>query len=184
MNDQDAWAPAPWLPVRVRRQLVAADAREAVQEQRDVAGREARDEARRAGAVALYVEQAAARGEDVSALDVATGRVSGRGLDEIFGDALEAASRADAVSVARASREGTVPEPVHVFAGEPVIHQPAQQQRGAVALAMANMRRHFDDRRAARRRADQADERLHWGLVDGVTPKPRRDPLIDGTARR
>jgi len=71
------------LPPRVARMVAQADAREAVEAKRAQAEREARNEAVHAEVVEFYRQQAEARGEDITALEVATGRVSGRSLADI-----------------------------------------------------------------------------------------------------
>ena len=107
------------LPPRVARMVAQADAREAVEAKRAQAEREARNEAVHAEVVEFYRQQAEARGEDITALEVATGRVSGRSLADIFADAQQAGDFEDAVAAARAARE-TGSGPVPVFAGEPL----------------------------------------------------------------
>jgi hypothetical protein len=168
--------------------VAQADAREAAEAKRAEVEREARNEEVQAQAVEFYRQQAEARGEDITALDVATGRLSGRSLAEIFADASEAANRADAVAAARASREaGTAP--VHVFVGDVQLPQPSARSRGPIGRAMDSRLRHFRDAREARQRTAMAESHLaegrdDYGILNGVKPPRRRQAEVIGPSHR
>jgi len=167
------------LPPRVARMVAQADAREAVEAKRAQAEREARNEAVHAEVVEFYRQLAEARGEDITALEVATGRVSGRSLADIFADAQQAGDFEDAVAAARAARE-TGSGPVPVFAGEPILHE-APRARGAIGQRMFNTYRHWQELRAARQRVDAAEDSLagDYGFVCDAPPcRPREIELV------
>jgi hypothetical protein len=83
-----------WLPVATRRAMAAAERAEAREAREAEAERDQRAEAKRNAAMELYQQQAAERGEHVSALAIVTGR-AGRTLGEIFATAEVMASRED-----------------------------------------------------------------------------------------
>jgi len=158
-----SWEPSG-LPPRVARLVAQADAMEMVAGQREEAERAQRNEAVAADALRLYAEQEAARGRDLTALELATGTIKGRDLTAIFADAMAAGDHADAIAAARASRDGTAGVP-QVFVGEPVIRE-AARSRGPVGRAMDRRLRHFHDRQAARRAEAAAAAALNdIGLV-------------------
>jgi hypothetical protein len=123
MTDQFAgWGVPSFLPQAVAMRMRQADAQEAV------AAGEAEDEAEthreelRQRHLGLYAQQAAARGELVSAVALATGQVSGRTVADILAAGAAAGDREDLVTEARLRREGHGdPEPLHVEFGEPTI---------------------------------------------------------------
>lgn len=107
---------AGWLPAGVqRRQAVEdqAERREARQAERDRADRQEQAAERALGA---YRAAAEARGESIGAVELATGQGLGRGLDDIFSDAIAAADHEDARQAARAHREAGI-EPEHIMVG-------------------------------------------------------------------
>jgi hypothetical protein len=119
MTEQADWGVPDWLPLAAQRNLIheAAQQRaDAVRAERDLEGRRDRlhDEALQA-----YRQAAEARGEYVSALELAAGEVAGRTVQDVFASALEAAEREDARSAARERRERQ--GEAHVEFGEPVI---------------------------------------------------------------
>ncbi len=110
---------AGWLPPAVARRVADDDAHERAQARRDEAERADQADACRENALAAYKTAAEARGEVVSAVQLATGEGIGRTTADIFGDAIAAADREDARTAARQRHEdGEV-----VFIDrEPVLH--------------------------------------------------------------
>jgi hypothetical protein len=171
------------LSDRTRRQIADAEARERAQSARDAEVAEVWREAVHQQALRVYVEMAQGRGEDLSAADIAMGRVSGRSIQEILAAAVAAAAEQDRAEVYRGSRQSA--ELVHVNVAEPVLHEPVAARSG-IRLALHNRMRHFADRREAQRRADAAGQRLHdgdYGLVgEAPAPRPRPEEIVDLTA--
>jgi hypothetical protein len=193
MNDQDAWAPAPWLPVRVQRQIAAINVADDHEAREAETQRAANAEARlqedlgqwqmaHGDLTVLELEQLKAKAETLKKKD--RDRMAAEAA-QVFLSEMFAQLKAKDEREKELNLVGSVQtEHLSSLSPEPVIHQPVQQ-RGAIGLAMANMRRHFNDRQAARRAAQTADNHLaDYGLVSGVSTRPRPDPLIDGTVRR
>ena len=155
MSEQEGFN-AVWLPLppRAQRLMLQEDARELREARQAEEAREAAAESRRAGALELYRQQAAMRGEDVSAFALATGQVSGRSVSDILTAAAAAGDREDAVAAARASREGA--QPVHVEVGEPILHHGPVPKRGKIGMELFHRYRHWKDMVDARRRFEEA----------------------------
>jgi hypothetical protein len=166
------------------REQQAIDARDAVESKRAEQERERRAEEYQAQTTEFYRQQAELRGEEISALDVATGRVSGRSLAEIFEDARQAGDREDVLAAARLSRAGGS-GPLHLMAGdEPLIHA-SSRTRGPVGRALDNRRRRFDDRRAAERAAAAAQASLNdVGFVCDAPPRRESEVDVIGPSHR
>jgi hypothetical protein len=111
MTDQADWGVPDWLPLAAQRNLIHEAAQQRAEAKR--AELERADHADRAHdkALAAYREAAEARGEYVSAVDVAAGRVPGRTVADVFRGALEAGEREDARAAVRDRRaaQGEVP---------------------------------------------------------------------------
>jgi hypothetical protein len=185
MSELEAGWFAGQLPVRIAAALAKQDAKEALEARRAEEAREERAEEWAQRNMAMAREAAEARGELVSALDVATGHVTGRSIRDIFASAIAAADASDRVAAARASREGT--GRVHVeYVADPVLHT----GRGEVGLAIFHRARHFADRVRARRAADAAemDEANRIPLARPVQLNREREPqapaYLDGRPLR
>jgi hypothetical protein len=118
MNDSLASFGVPdWLPVAAQRNLIHEEALR----RRDAAVAERELEARRADLheknLHAYRQAAEARGEYVSALELATGQVTGRTMADVFRDAREAGDREDARAAVRARKEAQGEVPVLVGEG-------------------------------------------------------------------
>ena len=182
MTEVAGWGAAPdFLPPSVARRALRDDAREAIAEKQAEAEREALAEERHSRAMTLYCQQAEARGEEISAVALATGKIRGRSVQDILTAAVAAADRADVITEARLHRDGHGdPEPLHVEFGEPVIAV------SPVKRSILTRSRHWQEwqekKKAAEaaRRAVEADRDL--GLVDGVTFRPRSEPPAVPTA--
>jgi hypothetical protein len=108
-----------WLPERVQRRQDAEDRAEEREARRAEKAQEDAAEAAQEKALAAYREQAEMRGEHISAMDLATGRIPARTVQDVFRDAMAAADREDARTAAREQREAQ--GGAHVEFGEPVI---------------------------------------------------------------
>jgi hypothetical protein len=153
MGEQSGLGSPCWLPPSVVRAQQLEDieqAREARQEQQR---REARREELHWANLTLAQRQAEARGQFVSVADAARGIGLGRSHADVLAEAEAAADRDDAIHEARARRFGIEPVP-HVNIGETVIHQVASTP---AARTIASRSRHFLERVAARRKADELD---------------------------
>jgi hypothetical protein len=165
------WGIPPSLPPAIRMRMEQADAQERLADKEAEEQQEARREELRQRNLGLYAAQAAARGELISAVALAQGRVSGRTVTEILDAGRMAGDQEDVVAAARAHREGHgVPEPLHIEVGEPVL----LQARSAIGRKIFNRARHFADLMAARRELVAAEKaavasRNDYGLVEGVT---------------
>jgi hypothetical protein len=106
-----------WLPPALARRHAVEDAHERAEARRAKAERQDRDAERHERALASYRAAAEARGEVVSAMEVARGEVGGRELGDIFADAAAAGDREDARQASRDRREDVV-----FIDREPVIH--------------------------------------------------------------
>ena len=106
-----------FLPPRLQRVMAAADAAERAAERRAERARAERAEEWHNRNVAMYRSAAAARGEDVMAIEMMTGQDLGRSLADVLADFAAAADREDARAARRAGKAGVD----HVFIGETVI---------------------------------------------------------------
>ncbi len=113
MSDQEGFG---WLPPSVARRMAAEEQRERREAREAERARQARAEAAQERAVALYAAQAQARGEDLSAMRLASGRGLGRTVEQTLADAIAAADHQDAREAARAKREAGI-ELAHVEVG-------------------------------------------------------------------
>lgn len=95
MTETAGWGVPSFLPPGVARRMVHADAQEAIAAKQAEAERELLAEERHSRAMALYCQQAEARGEEISALALATGQVRGRSVQDILTAASAAADCAD-----------------------------------------------------------------------------------------
>ena len=162
----EGWGSPAWLPAAARRQQAHEAAQEAV------AAKAAADEKSRLAEewhqrnMALYAEQAGLRGQEVSVIDLAAGRVSGRSVGAILGEAYQASLRQDAADAVRVQRHGTgAPQATEVFFGEPRLHQ----ARSRAGRKMFNQTRRFAEWQQRKAAADAArkalDAELDWGYV-------------------
>jgi hypothetical protein len=94
-----------FLPLATRKALQAEQAREHREAREAEAERELQIEARRSADLAMFRDQAEARGQHVSAMELATGQVAGRTIEDIFAEATVMADMADAREAARERRE-------------------------------------------------------------------------------
>jgi hypothetical protein len=119
MTEQADWGVPDWLPLAAQRNLIHEAAQQRADAARAEKARDARNEAAHEQALQAYRQAAEARGEYVSALELAAGEVTGRTVADVFASALEAAEHEDARAAARERRErqGEVP----VLVGEPSI---------------------------------------------------------------
>jgi hypothetical protein len=159
MSDLMGMGTPDWLPRSVvKRQL--EEERLQRKAAREEEARLASDhEARHQRALTLYKEQAEARGEEISVLDMAQGLVTGRSVGDILRAAEMASDAEDARQRAREAREGT-PPPVHINFDEPVIHVPVSP----VKRSIATRSRHFFEAVAARRAAEAAQAKVDADL--------------------
>ena len=181
MTEIAGWGVPGFLPPAVARRALRDDAREAIESKRAEAERELLAEERRSRAMALYAEQAELRGEVVTAMQLATGQVSGRSIADILAAASAAADRDDVITAARLHRDGHgEPERVHIEVGEPVI------VASPVKRTIASRSRRWQDwqeRKAAAEAAKRAVEAdLDHGLVDGVTFRRRSESAARSAA--
>jgi hypothetical protein len=176
MSDQ-GWA--AWLPPKAQREIAREDARETAEARRAEGERQAAAEEWRERNLAMAKADAEARGQEITAMQLATGQIRGRSLADIFADARRAADAQDARDAAQLRREGDGGR-VHVeFVDDPVLHH----GRGEVGLQLFNRARRFNDRIRARKALAAAEEReaIEIPLQRTVELKPRRD---DSDSRR
>jgi hypothetical protein len=181
MTETAGWGAAPgFLPPAVAMRMLRADAQDEIAAREAEAEREAHREELHQRHMALYQEQAAVRGELVSAVALATGKVPGRTVAEILAAGSAAGDREDLVVAARLHREGNGdPELLHVEVGEPTI----LHARSKTGWKIFNRARHFRDLLDARKalaEAEKAAERSRndYGLVEGVTVRAKEDPVV------
>jgi hypothetical protein len=175
------WGAPAWLPPGVQRRIAREDAAEARESRRAEAERETRVDEYRQRALAMYRDQAEARGEVVDALALARGEVPGRSVQDVLAAAVAASARDDARESARLHRDGHGdPEPVHVFVGEPRIGTAARSEAGRKIATRARRFRAVLEAKRALAAAEAAAEasRDDHGLVAGVRlqrpmPEPR-----------
>src|SRR5215468_8965915 len=105
MTEQAGWDVAGQLPPSIARRLAQADAQDAIAAREAEEARELRAESSRSANLALYREQAARRGEEISVLALAQGRVAGRTVGDILAAASAEADAQDARAAVRATRE-------------------------------------------------------------------------------
>lgn len=106
MSDDLAGFGVPdFLPLRTRRALQAEEIREHREAREAEAERERRAEAHRSANLAMFRDQAEARGQHISAMELATGQVAGRTIEDIFAGASAVADMADAREAARERRD-------------------------------------------------------------------------------
>jgi hypothetical protein len=180
------WGTPAWLPPGVARRQAQEDAREALESKRAAAERELRAEQRHQRALGAYCEAAAARGEVVSVMDLAAGRVTGRTVQAVFAEALAASEVDDRRDALRLQREGAG-APVHIEVAEPVI----LQARSETGRRIFSRSRRFFDVLEARRQLAAAEAaaratRDHFPLAQTVTLRSREDadPVTDVTVPR
>jgi hypothetical protein len=177
MTETAGWGVPAFLPPAVARRALRDDAAEVREARRAEAERERLAEERHQRALSLAVEQAAQRGEEISAMALATGQVRGRSVEDVLAAASAAADRNDVIAAARLHREGHGdPEPLHVEFGEPVI----LHARSETGRKIFNRARRFADLLEARRKLAAAEKaaaasRNDYGLVDGVTFRRRSE---------
>jgi len=94
-----------FLPLATRRALHAEEIREHREAKEAEAERERRAEARRSANLAMFKDMAEARGQHISAMELASGQVAGRTLGDIFAEASAMADMADAREAARERRD-------------------------------------------------------------------------------
>jgi hypothetical protein len=119
MTEQADWGVPGWLPLAAQRNLIHEAALQRADAARAEKAREAQAEAAHEQALQAYRQAAEARGEYVSALELAAGEVAGRTVQDVFASALEAAEHEDARVAAREHRERQ--GEAHVEFGEPSI---------------------------------------------------------------
>lgn len=181
---QDAAAGGPqtggwgtgWLPERIARRAALDDAREAREAREAEAERERRAEERHNRAVADYMADCQARGEQVDALALASGRLPGRTVADVLASARAAGDLDDRRTELRLHREGYgEPQKLHIEFGEPVIHGAPAARSGWLAVWHRNRR--FTEWQQKRAEAEAAraalDSELDYGLV--CERRERRD---------
>jgi hypothetical protein len=126
MSDQEGFG---WLPPSVARRMAAEEQRERREAREAERARQAHAEAAQDRAVALYAAQAQARGEDLGAMQLASGRGLGRTVEETLADAVAAADHQDAREGARAKREAGA-ELAHVEVGHVEVGRSAGRPDG------------------------------------------------------
>jgi hypothetical protein len=168
------------LPPRIARQLEQEAGREAAEKTRADGQRQAHHEDLHQGAMAMWRAAAELRGDVVSAVALASAQVpadpgerdraASGAIQDVLAAKLAEMTEQDnwqkARDKAQADRDSGL---IHVEFAEPVLA--ARTERGRF---MASRRRWFDERRAARRAAAEAEAHMHdYGLLE-VTPR-RRD---------
>jgi hypothetical protein len=127
--------------------------------------------------MALARQQAELRGEDISVIDLAAGRVRGRPLADVLAGAAAMGDRQDAAEAWR--RERGEAERVECFVSDPVIHHPTARSEHAVT--MRRLYRRFTESRQANRVAAEKRRRLDAELLplqETVTlSRPAPDPV-------
>jgi hypothetical protein len=185
---QSGWY-AQQLPVRVRARIEQEEAHERVLAAAEEQARADRAEEWHQRNLSLARDWAEARGDVVSALQLARGEVRGRSIQDIFAGAIEASARQDAVDSARLHRDGHgEPERLHVEVGEPQLHYAVTPAKRAV-LNRSRRWREYQERRAAAEAARAAlDAELDHGIIDGVELNREREPqapaYLDGRPLR
>jgi hypothetical protein len=150
MTETAGWGIPGWLPPAVAARALRDDAREAIEARRAEAECERRTEERHSAAMALYREQAEARGEVLDVMAMARGEVRGRSLEDILAAAVAASGVEDRRAEMRAWQQGHgEPERLHVEVGEPQLLAPAA--RSATGRKIATRARKFWDVLDARR---------------------------------
>jgi hypothetical protein len=163
MTDQlEAWGTPDWLPPRIARRMAQSEAAELRAEREQEAERDQRAERWHERNMTMAREQAERRGEAVSVMDLAAGRVSGRSVADILAEARAATEAEDAAAERRAWMRGETGEQVHVFVDEPVIHHAARSER---ARLIATISRRWHESRAATKRAAEARAKLDAELL-------------------
>jgi len=94
-----------FLPLATRRALHAEEIREHREAKEAEAERERLAEAHRSSNLAMFKDMAEARGQHISAMELASGQVAGRTLGDIFAEASAMADMADAREAARERRD-------------------------------------------------------------------------------
>jgi hypothetical protein len=169
--------------------MAQEDAHERVQAAAEEQARADRAEEWHQRNLAMAREQAEARGDVVSALQLARGEVRGRSIQDIFAGAIEASARQDAVDAARLHREGAgEPQKLHVEFGDPILHHAVTPAKRAI-LNRSRRWTEYRERRAAAEAARAAlDAELDHGIIDGVQLNREREPqapaYLDGRPLR
>jgi hypothetical protein len=168
-------ASADWMSDRLRRQIAALDAQEqaaAVREERD---REAKRETAHERALQAYKVMADARGEDVTAMDLAMG-FGGRTMAEVIDHARAQSDREDAAEAAREARQGQARVPI--FVGEPQIVEAVSPQKRQLLNRSRRWREYQDRRRSADAAKAAMEDEFRIPLRSPVV-LPDTDPLVD-----
>jgi hypothetical protein len=151
-----------WLPPSVVRAQQLEDQAEAQQKRESDRALKLRCDARRADDLAMVAREAEERGEYVSPLSAATGRVTGRS----FADVLASAQNADDRQVARAKIDARHESGEHLaFTG--ALEDPATRSVPAMTATRRAIERaseRFTASVAAQRQADQARAALERQL--------------------
>jgi hypothetical protein len=130
-----------FLPLATRKALQADEIREAREARDAEREREQQAEARRSADLAMFKDQAEARGEHVSALALATGQVAGRTVAEIV---TEAAARAD-IEDARAEARQRRADGERLNLCFPEVPVARSQPRSAEGREIASLLRHYSE---------------------------------------
>ena len=141
--------PGGWLPPRSVRMIAMEDREERRQARTAERQRAERAEQRHNEAIAAFRADAELRGDVVTVQDMISGQ-SGRTVGEILARVRDEAEARDAAAE-RWRPGGRGPDEVMFEALTP---EPAPAARSALAREVANVRRHFEERREARRKAD------------------------------
>jgi hypothetical protein len=178
MTETAGWGSPAWLPPGVARRQAQEAAREALESKRSAAERETRAEERHQRALGAYCEAAAARGEVVSVMDLAAGRVAGRTIQAVLAEALAASEVDDRRDALRLARDGAG-APVHIEVGEPQLLTAARSETGRKIATRArrfldvlNARRNLAAAEAAARASARASAN-DYGYV--CERRPRED---------
>jgi len=127
-----------FLPLATRRALHAEEIREHREAKEAEAERERLAEAHRSSNLAMFKDMAEARGQHISAMELATGQVAGRTLGDIFAEASAMADMADAREAARERRDSG--ERLNLCFGEASRAKAAETREGREIL---NTVRHY-----------------------------------------
>jgi hypothetical protein len=163
-----------FLPLATRRALHAEEIREHREAKEAEAERERRAEAHRSANLAMFKDMAEARGQHISAMELATGQVAGRTLGDIFAEASAMADMADAREAARERRDSG--ERLTLCIDSP----PATRAETAEGREIKNTIRHFADQHPDSDVIDRAI--VASEAAEGAAQKPARHMSDAGAA--
>jgi hypothetical protein len=160
-------AAVPWLPASVRSAQLAEELAEGLAAKHHQAELAERCEAQRNADVAAVVAEARARGEYVSPVDVAQGRVQGHSVADVLERARLTAEFEDEAAEARAARRG---EPLaNYFVGD--LADPGTRKPAPLSTTARAIERRGEQFRASL--AAQREAELQRGRLEQVMPSLR-----------